>query len=475
MHRFIYCTNQHTIRSSKTSFFKAVKVIKAERKLALTGTPFVNRADDVHSLLSFLGVEPLNNKSIFTRAISQCIKNGDEIGLTRLRACMGFVSLRRSKQSVDIKLVEKDVQLCTVDFPDDMHKKVYDALFGTLKVAMEAILSEGDGNQALKNYSSIFEKILRLRQACCSGTLVAKERREIAMKVWNEINAVSETKKLSPREGLELLEKLKGAFSEEPDSLPECGICLIEMEESDGTILKSCSHVFCKICIQQVLSKSNRKCPYCRVDFDENDIIDMSTAKSAANTDSALHGKEHSTSTFGTPPKIQALLDAMRRMKPDEKGVIFSQFTKYLDLIEDALKYAGHSFVRIDGSVPAQKRISYISKFNSDEPDAPRFILCSLLASGTGINLTRGNYAFMMDCWWNEAIESQAMDRIHRINQTRNVTVLRFVMKDSIEERIVALQEAKSMQARGVLQKLKSDEKKKALLGDLRGLLQIEE
>jgi SNF2 family DNA or RNA helicase len=81
----------------------------------------------------------------------------------------------------------------------------------------------------------------------------------------------------------------------------------------------------------------------------------------------------------------------------------------------------------------------------------------------------------MMDCWWNAAIENQAMDRIHRINQTRKVTILRFVMKDSIEERIIALQEAKSMQAKGVLQKLKGDEKRKVLLGNLRGLLQIEE
>jgi SWI/SNF-related matrix-associated actin-dependent regulator of chromatin subfamily A3 len=69
----------HTIRNSKTQSFKAVSVIKADFKLALTGTPFVNTADDIYSLLSFLGVEPLNEKSIFTRAITQPIKNGDEM------------------------------------------------------------------------------------------------------------------------------------------------------------------------------------------------------------------------------------------------------------------------------------------------------------------------------------------------------------------------------------------------------------
>lgn len=77
----------HTIRNSKTRGFKAVSMIRADNKLALTGTPFVNTADDIYSLLSFVGVEPLNEKSIFTRAITQPIKNGDDIvsiGLTHI-------------------------------------------------------------------------------------------------------------------------------------------------------------------------------------------------------------------------------------------------------------------------------------------------------------------------------------------------------------------------------------------------------
>ena len=84
---------------------------------------------------------------------------------------MGFLSLRRSKQNVNIKLVEKSVQLCSVEFNDDAHKKLYEALFGTVRVAMEAILD--DDSKALKNYSMIFEKLLRLRQACCSGLLLS--------------------------------------------------------------------------------------------------------------------------------------------------------------------------------------------------------------------------------------------------------------------------------------------------------------
>ena len=232
--------------------------------------------------------------------------------------------------------------------------------------------------------------------------------------------------------------------------------------------------MFCSLCIQQVLAKSNKKCPYCRQGFAESDIVDMKQASTAANGKSEEKPPAEDLK-FGIPPKIQALLEAIKGMKGDEKGVIFSQFTSHLDLLGDALKGAGHTFVRIDGSVSAPKRIAAITSFNSDDSDAPRFILCSLLASGTGINLTRANWCFMMDVWWNEAVESQAMDRIHRLSQTRKVTVLRFVMKDSIEERIIKVQERKSLQAKGALQKLKGDEKRKALLGDLRGLLDIKQ
>jgi SNF2 family DNA or RNA helicase len=215
--------------------------------------------------------------------------------------------------------------------------------------------------------------------------------------------------KLSVEEGLALLEKLKGVISEEADSLPECGICLMEMEEADLTVLAKCSHVFCKLCIQQVLSKSGRKCPYCRSSFDECEIVDMAQATKASSE--KICEEKPADNIFGTPPKILALLQAIESMKKDEKGVIFSQFTSHLNVIGQAMTAAGHSFLRIDGSVPAPKRISTISSFNSNDAGAPRFILCSLLASGTGINLTRANWCFMMDVWWNEAVESQAMDR----------------------------------------------------------------
>lgn len=79
-----------------------------------------------------------------------------------------------------------------------------------------------------------------------------------------------------------------------------------------------------------------------------------------------------------------------------------------------------------------------------DNPDRPCLMLISLKAGGVGLNLTRANKVFLLDCWWNAAVENQATDRIHRLGQLRPVTVVRFLIKKSIEERMIALQQRKT-------------------------------
>ncbi|VEU36620.1 unnamed protein product [Pseudo-nitzschia multistriata] len=472
----------HIIRNPRSCFFRACNEVSAQRKWAVTGTPFVNKADDIYSLMVFLGYEPLNDMKIYRRAISFPIQNNDEeAGLACLRVAMADVSLRRSKDTAGIQLVDKTVQLTKVSFEEgDPHKAIYDALFGSVRVAFEAVLQNGE-KEVLKNYSNIFEKLLRLRQACCSGKLVPLERRQRALTVWNELKQRSnndQTPKLTAEEGLELLEKLKDAFDTDKNNnneLPECAVCLMEMEEAQCIILKKCSHVYCEDCINRVYTTNlgRSKCPLCRKPFSKSDMIRKSAATAATQIDKrevAIHDDNMRRS-----PKISALLKIIQAgMHPDEKGVIFSQFTSFLDLISQALQEEGHTFVRMDGSMNTTKRMAAVRAFSSDEKDGPRFILCSLHAAGTGINLTRGSKAFMMDCWWNASVENQAMDRIHRIGQTRPVTIYRLVMKDSLEERIVELQTVKSLQAKGSMQKLGAEEKKKTRLRDLKGLLMIE-
>ena len=139
--------------------------------------------------------------------------------------------------------------------------------------------------------------------------------------------------------------------------------------------------------------------------------------------------------------KIDFLVDNLKQIHEEgHKALIFSQFTSYLDLIQSRLHDQGWKISRIDGSLSLKKRDQELEKFQNDESD---FFLISLKAGGFGLNLTKANYIFLMDPWWNPAVENQAIDRAHRIGQTKNVIVYRPIIKDSIEEKVLLLQEKK--------------------------------
>ena len=138
--------------------------------------------------------------------------------------------------------------------------------------------------------------------------------------------------------------------------------------------------------------------------------------------------------------KVQTLVEALDTAVSDgHKALVFSQWTSLLDLIEGPLKEAGIAFERLDGTTTNRGEIT--TRFQSAE-GAP-VLLMSLKAGGTGLNLTAADHVFLMDPWWNPAVEAQAADRAHRIGQERPVMVYRLVSQGTVEERILGLQEKK--------------------------------
>ena len=123
------------------------------------------------------------------------------------------------------------------------------------------------------------------------------------------------------------------------------------------------------------------------------------------------------------------------------KVLVFSQFTSFLDLIAERLTQEGIEFYTITGATPKKRRVELVDAFNSD--DTPVFLV-SLRAGGTGLNLVGASVVIHADPWWNVAVQDQATDRAHRIGQTRDVTVYKVIAAQSIEERILLLQEMKS-------------------------------
>jgi hypothetical protein len=144
--------------------------------------------------------------------------------------------------------------------------------------------------------------------------------------------------------------------------------------------------------------------------------------------------------TASTSSKVEALLDALETAVAEgHKALVFSQWTSLLDLIEPALARAELPSVRLDGTT--RDRGEVVTRFQAD--DGPPVMLVSLKAGGSGLNLTAADHVFLCDPWWNPAVEAQAADRTHRIGQTRPVFVYRLVAADTVEERILALQDSK--------------------------------
>jgi superfamily II DNA or RNA helicase len=138
--------------------------------------------------------------------------------------------------------------------------------------------------------------------------------------------------------------------------------------------------------------------------------------------------------------KLECLVEALEDAVADgHKALVFSQWTSLLDLVEPALGAAGIRFTRLDGST--RDRPGVVREFQDE--GGPPVLLASLKAGGTGLNLTAADHVFLLDPWWNPAVEDQAADRAHRIGQDRPVMVYRMVARDTVEERILTLQESK--------------------------------
>jgi len=133
----------------------------------------------------------------------------------------------------------------------------------------------------------------------------------------------------------------------------------------------------------------------------------------------------------------------------DHKALIFSQFLGMLALIRERLKELDVKYEYFDGSTSAVERERAIQAFQND--DSCRVFLISLKAGGVGLNLTAADYVYIVDPWWNPAVEQQAIDRTHRIGQTKNIFAYRMICKDTIEDKILQLQEKKRILARDLI------------------------
>ena len=170
--------------------------------------------------------------------------------------------------------------------------------------------------------------------------------------------------------------------------------------------------------------------------------------------------------------KTEALMSILQASRKDKKSkvVIFSQWTKFLDVIQHQVQEAGYKYARIDGTMPAHVRDAGMASLESD-PKC-RILLASLSVCSVGLNLVAADTVILADSWWAPAIEDQAVDRVHRLGQTRPCTVWRLVMEDSIEEHVLEIQaEKRKLVGKAFQEKTQRGREKATRMGDIMKLL----
>ncbi len=152
----------------------------------------------------------------------------------------------------------------------------------------------------------------------------------------------------------------------------------------------------------------------------------------------------------GQSGKFDELIARAETAKQEgHKVLIFSQFVKQLDIYKKHFDKQNWNYCYLDGSMPIEQRQEEVKRFQMDSKI--NYFLISLKAGGVGLNLTQADYVFIIDPWWNPAVEQQAIDRSHRIGQTKTVFTYKFITKDTVEEKILAMQQKKKELAENII------------------------
>ncbi|CAM1511418.1 Fc.00g089310.m01.CDS01 [Cosmosporella sp. VM-42] len=497
----------HMIREHSTLQFKAICRLQAERRWAVTGTPVQNRLDDLAALLAFLRLHPFHDRGKFLRYIVEPFKACDPEIVPKLRILVDTITLRRLKDKID--LPPREDLVVRLDFSPE-ERSIYELFAKNAQDRVKVLAGTNNNGKALggNTYIHILKAILRLRLLCAHGKDLLNDADLEALQGMSAEMAIdidddddeNDKPALSDQKAHDMFSLMQDTNN---DACIECSRKLgsnegsnIESEGQDDILgyMTPCFHIICRNCIKIYKDRvkatlapgeSSGYCPVCNV-YAKYAFVQLHRREVDAEHDGPAKAKVKNASKRidrydGPHTKTKALLEDLLRSKaasdanpsePPYKSVVFSGWTSHLDLIELALNANGITFVRLDGSMSRTARTTAMDKFRED--NNVHVILVSIMAGGLGLNLTAGNSVYVMEPQYNPAAEAQAIDRVHRLGQKRPVRTVRYIMRDSFEEKMLELQDKKrklaSLSMDGQSKALDKAEAARQKLMDLRSL-----
>ncbi|KAL2783908.1 SNF2 family N-terminal domain-containing protein [Aspergillus keveii] len=450
-HRLIL-DEAHSIKQRTTSVARACFALQSTYKWCLSGTPVQNRIGEFFSLLRFLEVRPFacyfckqckcqelhwsqdaekrctkckhsgfSHVSVFNQEILNPITERDnpearKEALAKLRLITDRIMLRRVKRdhTASMELPPKRVIIHN-EFFGEIERDFSRSIMTNSSRQFDTYVSRG---VMLNNYANIFGLIMQMRQVSNHPDLILKKHAEGGQNVL---------------------------------------VCSICDEPAEEAIRSRCHHDFCRRCVKDYMrsfdADSIVDCPRCHIPLSiDLEQPDMEQHEDHVKKNSIVNRIRMEDWTSST--KIEMLvyeLYKLRSKKQTLKSIVFSQFTSMLQLVEWRLRRAGFNTVMLDGTMtPAQRQKSIDYFMNNVNVEV---FLVSLKAGGVALNLTEASRVFIVDPWWNPAAEWQSADRCHRIGQRRPCVITRLCIEDSVESRIVMLQEKKANMINGTINK----------------------
>ncbi|WBW74427.1 ATP-dependent chromatin remodeler/ ubiquitin-protein ligase E3 [Schizosaccharomyces osmophilus] len=485
----------HTIRNRNTQAANACFQLNSIYRWCLTGTPLQNNVDELYSLIKFLRVKPYSVWSMFVKDFSRPLRSYRQdivkAAMQRLRALLSALVLRRTKNTHIndkriIDLPEKCVQVIPVSFTPEERCTYAEQMNQAQSLLANYVLDRSS------TYGNVLVSLLRLRQLCCHPWLLKVKEPAAALKVCDSDFSREICKTLSPS----VVERINTI----EDFI--CSVCL------DSTLspvfIVPCGHYTCQECMGMLLehpasqSQPDPKCPMCRGTFPKDHLVSENTIQAVFGSLKSIsqlrslrrqnetvakeNEEQHSIDKvllwnnryeqdfrkkFGkrlgectSSSKMVKLLDIIKGViakGTQDKILVYSQFSRYLDIVSHMLRTEHVNHVRYDGSMSSIQRDHSIQEFTHDLNVT--VMLISLKCGSIGLNLTAANHVILQDPFYNPSLEDQAIDRVYRLGQRKPVTIYRLITENTVEEKIVAVQEKK----RDLIQKTMGSERIQSL------------